>query len=85
MVSSIASVAKGASIQKGRVFGPDIDGIDRVIRIRDNPDCFGEYDYDEVAGYINDLSVSEFEESWVIRQLLDACDNQKHLFESRSK
>lgn len=72
-------------IEDGKVVGVDSDGIDRVLRITDNPDNFGEYDYDAVAPKINSLDIDEFEKSWVITELLAKCTEYKHIFLAKVK
>lgn len=88
-VGKIASVLSGfvssSDIESGKVIGTDVDGIDRVLRITDNPDNFGEYSYDDIAPRINSLNIEKFEESWVIQELLAKCVQNKHIFEASVK
>ena len=85
LVAGIAKVIQDKGIDNGRVFGVDEDGLDRIIKIRDNPDNFGEFEYDDVAPHINDLDVSMFSSSWVIQQLLSKCKEYRHLFDAEVK
>jgi hypothetical protein len=85
LAESIVNFVTRRNIDSGKVIGKDIDGVDRVLRISNNPDNFGEYEYDDIATKINSLDVEKFEDSWVIRELLDKCDEYKYIFETKSK
>lgn len=81
----IPKIIKSKNIDDGKITGIDADGITRILRITDNPDNFGEYDYDDVAPRINDLDIEHFEQSWVIEQLIAQCKEYSHIFEVKSK
>jgi hypothetical protein len=81
IATAISRTVERLGIDRGRVEGVDQDGIKRVLRIVDNPDTFGEYDYDDVASRINDLNLSQFHESWAIRELLDKARENAHILE----
>lgn len=81
----IGSIVKGKGINKGKVTGIDVDGIERILRITDTPDSFGEYQYDDVADKINALDIENFQDSWVIKELLAKCSESKHIFEAKIK
>lgn len=83
LIEPIVSVVNNSNADSGRVFGVDEDGLDRIIRLQNNPDNFGEYDYDEVAVHINNLDVSNFQNSWVIRSLRDVCESHKSIFKAK--
>lgn len=85
LASSIFNIVNKHQINDGKVIGTDYDGIERVLRITDNPDNFGEYGYDDVASKINALDVDQFEKSWVVKELLDKCAEHKHIFEVNAK
>lgn len=81
IATAVSRTVERLGIVRGRVEGVDHDGIKRVLRIVDNPDTFGEYDYDDIASRINDLNLSQFHESWVIRELLDKARENAHILE----
>lgn len=85
LASAISNIVKKLGINSGKVVGTDIDGIDRVLQITNNPDNFGEYSYDDLAPKINSLNVDEFEKSWVVQEMLDKCNEYKHIFEVKAK
>lgn len=85
LASTISNIVNKFNIEDGKVMGADFDGIERVLRITNNPDNFGEYNYDDVAPKINSLDVEEFEKSWVVQELLDKCKEYKHIFEAKAK
>ncbi len=68
-------------IERGRVEGVDHDGVTRILKILNNPDTFGEYEYDDIAARINDLNISEFHQSWAIRELLNKAREHAHILE----
>lgn len=65
----------------GRVYGKE-NGLDRIIKITENPGNYGEYDFDEVLSKIHSLNVKDFHNSWVIEKLLEACGNNPAIFDS---
>lgn len=81
----IPKIIKTKSIDDGKITGIDANGIARILRITDNPDNFGEYDYDDVAPKINALDIDQFQSSWVIQELITKCKSNKHIFETLSK
>ncbi len=85
LVDAIPNIIKKRSITEGKIIGTDIDGIEKVLKIADNPDNFGEYGYDDIAPKINSLDVAQFEQSWVVQELLNKCDEYKHIFEAKAK
>lgn len=68
-------------LAKGRVEGVDDDGITRILKIVDNPDTFGEYDYDDLAPRLNELDLTAFHQSWMTSELIDKCRSNKAIFE----
>lgn len=85
LIDPIVSAIENLKAESGRVFGIDEEGLDRIIKIQDNPDNFGEYDYDEIADKINDLDVAEFQVSDVIGKLRSACESHKEIFKAKIK
>lgn len=85
IADAVAKFVSSTDIDSGKVTGVDADGIDRVLRIADNPDNFGEYPYDEIAPKINSLDTAKFQDSWVIKELLLKCSDHKHIFEAKLK
>lgn len=79
--SEISKIANRLNLHDGKVFGEDVDGISRAIRIMDNPDNYGEYEYDDVALKLNNLDLSSISKSWVIKELLNRALQFKHIFE----
>ncbi len=85
LIQPIVSAVNKSDTKSGRVFGIDDQGVDRIIKIQNNPDNFGEFDYDEVATHINNLDVSDFKESWIIHKLKEACENNSSTFKAKIK
>ncbi|MFT4194883.1 hypothetical protein [Ottowia sp.] len=76
-----AAVVKLGAI-KGRIEGQDAEGLDRVLRILNNPENYGEYDYDDLAGKLHNLDLTQFQKAWVATELIKACKDQAHIFET---
>jgi hypothetical protein len=85
LASIIPNFVRAHDINNGKIIGTDDEGIERVLRIMNNPDSYGEYSYDDVAPKINSLDISLFYKSWVITELLKACDEHNHIFEATVK
>jgi hypothetical protein len=85
LIGPIVSAVNKADTDSGRVFGVDDNGLERIIKIQNNPDNFGEFDYDEVASHINDLEVSNFKNSWIINSLKEVCNSNSAIFKAKIK
>lgn len=59
---AIVHVVKTGQILRGRVGGVDAEDRERVFRLIENPDTFGEYEYDEIADETT-LNVKQVEKS----------------------
>ena len=78
---AIANFVNAGEAKRGRVEGIDANGNPQYISILNNPDNFGEYEFDYVANQLNDLNLSSFEDSWVVQELLAACEANRHIIE----
>lgn len=85
IANAIYNLVDAHDVEKGKITGIDQDGVERILRITNNPDNFGEYTYDDVALKINSLDIEQFEKSWVVQELLNKCDEHKHIFEAKIK
>ena len=81
VADAIEAFVSGNSLQSGSIEAVDEDGIDRVIKIMNNPDSFGEYDFDDLAPKLNELNLTNFEQSWVIEELISKCRENVAAFE----
>lgn len=81
VANALNSFVASTSLAKGRVEGVDEEGIPRILNIVDNPDTFGEYDYDDLAPKLNELDLTQFHQSWVITELIEKCKGNKAIFE----
>lgn len=73
LAPAIADIVSKSNSTRGHIGVVDSDDHEQMLRIVDIPEAFGEYNYDDVAPKINDLSVDDFHNSWVIKQLLNVC------------
>ncbi|QIL71683.1 hypothetical protein G7048_15760 [Diaphorobacter sp. HDW4B] len=82
LANAISALVTRLGIVKGRIEGQDAEGLDRVLRILNNPENYGEYDYDDRAGKLHDLDLTQFQNAWVVAELIKACKDQAHIFET---
>jgi hypothetical protein len=85
VADAIEAFVSGNFLQSGSIEAVDEDGIDRVIKIMDNPDSFGEYDFDDLVPKLNKLNLTNFEQSWVIEELISKCKENVAAFEYEVK
>ncbi len=85
LIRAIMSLVETDKPDSGKVTGSDESGIERVIRIDNNPYTFGEFDFDEIVEKIHQLNIKEFHQSWVISKLLSTCREQSELFETEAQ
>lgn len=85
VAQAIQAFVSGNHMSRGSIEAVDEDGINRVIKIMDNPDSFGEYDFDDLVPTLNALNLTKFEQSWVITELIKKCKENIALFEYEAK
>jgi hypothetical protein len=83
VATALDAFVSSANLDKGRVECLDEHGIERILRIVDNPDSFGEYEYDDIAPKLNELDLTNFHASWLIKELIEKCKANKAIFEYR--
>jgi hypothetical protein len=81
IVGSIVSFVRARHIRRGRVDGVDEDGVDRVFRILDNPDCFAEFEFEELAEEAK-LDLGDIARSPILIQILEVISKHRHQFET---
>lgn len=81
VADAIETFVSRCALQSGSIEAVDENGIDRVIKIVNNPDSFGEYDFDDLAPKLNELNLTHFEQSWVIEELISKCSENGAAFE----
>jgi len=85
IANAVQKFASSHDIDEGKILGLDVEGHQRIYRITNNPDNFGEFEYDTVADKINSLDIDEFEKSWVVSELINKCKVHAHIFEAKAK
>jgi len=73
-----------AKIDKAAVHGVDHDGLSRTIFLESNPDFFGSYDFDEVAGGMN-IQPEDFHKSAFMSKLLMVADQHPRFLGAKTK
>ncbi|GKS96709.1 hypothetical protein [Acidovorax sp. SUPP2825] len=81
LAAAIQACVRAERPQRGRIEGVDAHGVEKVISILDNPENFGEYDYDQLASRLDQLDVTRFSTAWVVEELLRQCREHRHIFE----
>lgn len=76
---AIQSTVDTLGITKGHVNVVDVIDDEEVpmsVKLSNIPENFGEHDFDQIAGQLNDMVASEFATHSIISQLLDICKGQ---------
>lgn len=81
--SAVGKFVNNNELDEGKIIGLDVDGNERIYRILNNPDNFGELDYDDIAEKLNELDISNFQTSWVIKELLKVCNKNEYVFKAK--
>lgn len=81
VADAIDAFVSSSSLKRGQIEAVDDEGVDRVIKIMDNPDSFGEYDFDDLVAKLNKLELTKFEQSWIIAELIKKCKENVVVFE----
>tara|TARA_R110001599_G_scaffold353510_1_gene593402 strand:- start:20369 stop:21298 length:930 start_codon:yes stop_codon:yes gene_type:complete len=82
IIEGIKSVVNNVDNDGGRIEGVDVNGIDRVVRLQNNPDIYGEFDYDNIAAAINNIDINKFAKATVIELLIKQCEEHDHFFDA---
>lgn len=82
LASAITAQVARLGILKGRIEGQDSEGLDRVLHIVNNPENYGEYDYDDLAEKLHDLDLNKFQNAWVVTELIETCKKLTGIFET---
>lgn len=80
LVGELETLIENDQVQNARLEGRDHNGHHQVLKIENNPDSFGVYDYDEIAGKI-DVNPDDFLESDFMKELLTVARQKKTLFD----
>lgn len=83
ITSAIVKSLSDTNISNGRVIVQDYYDNERIVEILNNPDKFGEYDFDHVAYHLNSLKLDNIKECWVIKELLNTCAQKSHIFSAK--
>ncbi|MHB1174822.1 MAG: hypothetical protein ACYCZJ_06845 [Sulfuriferula sp.] len=89
VVTSVADAIRAAlntfNVDKGRIEGVDSDGIEQVIFLENNPDSFGEFDYDTIADKLKKLAAKDFAGTWFMDEILKVAKAQNALLSTPTK
>lgn len=85
VADAIDAFVSRTTLQRGCIEAVDENGIDRIIKVMNNPDTFGEYDFDDLVPRLNELNLTNFEQSWVVNELIGKCKDNMAAFEYEVK
>lgn len=70
VTDGIISFINTRDIKNGRIKGYDPEGVETIIKISENPDFYGEYEFDTVARNIKNTNIDDLKGNWVIDELI---------------
>lgn len=76
----VRELFKNLKPRRAKVSGVNLDGVETVYRLYNFPSKFGEYDFDELTGYMN-FKAHEFNDSTIIERLIEISVKQKAILE----
>lgn len=71
------------SPDSGKIVGKDSLGLTKMIKLLDNPDNFGEYDYDDLVQSF-DFDIGDFDKNHILELMKKAVEENDHIFNSES-
>jgi hypothetical protein len=77
---TISSAVKDLGITRGKVSGRDSGGLEKILRLMENPDSFGRYEYEELADETV-LNLEAIEKSTFFDKVFEAIAANRGLFE----
>jgi hypothetical protein len=80
----IASVVKSLAIKRGRVGGLDAEGKERTFQLLENPDNFGNFEYDDLADETT-LNIKDVEKSPFFATMLDIATKNATMFQKAAQ
>jgi hypothetical protein len=66
-------------IKRGTAHVQDVEGVDRIVRLLNNPQSFAEYDFDDIAPLLQDLDAEEYYNSELVDRLIKIVDENEVL------
>lgn len=85
LASNVVNAIKQSGAENSGVRVADESGAETFLRLQNNPDNFGRFDYDTVAMHLNNLDVDQFAGSWVVGELLKSAEKHKSIFAAKIK
>jgi hypothetical protein len=76
----VVDFVNGMSGARGKIFGEDEDGEERIVSLLENYERFGEFDFGDVASAMT-VKLNEFDSSPMIKRLLKAVEEHGEFFE----
>lgn len=84
IIRSITNFIKRDPPESARVDGIDEDGLEQVIKLTNNPDSFGEFEYDEVTEKM-DFLPKDFVSSWFMKEITKIADANSVLLMTKTR
>lgn len=83
IASHIKNIVRSFTPESARVEGIDADGLEQIIKLTNNPDSFGEFEYDDVTEKMTFTS-NEFASSWFMKEILRIANSKPAMFSSET-
>lgn len=82
--SRLGDFVRRGNMRQGRVVGRDHEGIERIYRLLENPDSFGQYEYEDLADE-HVLNLEDVAESPFVKEMLSVVEKNKTIFLTPTK
>jgi hypothetical protein len=80
LLGEIDALVDLQEIESARLEGDDANGHRQILKLENNPDSFGVFDYDTIASKM-DLNPDDFLSSYFMQELIKIADQKKTLFQ----
>lgn len=77
---TVATAVNDLHIKEGKVIGRDSGGLEKVLKLMENPDSFGRFEYEELADETV-LNLASIENSTFFDKVFEAIEANQGLFE----
>lgn len=83
LVRNVINCVNDSDADSGRVIAIDINDNEQTFDISENLDVFGVYEFDDVSKKIDALEVDDFANSWMIKELINICNERSEYFKAK--
>jgi hypothetical protein len=83
LLRNVVNCVNNSDAESGRVIAIDTHDNEQIFDISKNLDVFGSYEFDDVSKKINALKVDKFATSWMIKELINICNERSEYFKAK--